>query len=108
MLNCCTMPRTIFGCWRSFFPNTATSGCTREELQHDRADAMEEAGAERAVELVGERRRLYAVHLRRRIHLVLPRREQHVDAAALEAGAIGVDRARVTVEILVGVRTAAG
>src|SRR5678815_4466188 len=29
MLNCCTIPRTIFSCWRSFLPNTATSGCTR-------------------------------------------------------------------------------
>ncbi len=72
-----------------------------EELQHDGAHAVEESGPGRALELLRERRRHHAVDLRRRIHLLFLRREQHVDAFVLEARAVGVDRPRIAVEVLV-------
>ena len=72
-----------------------------EELQHDRAYAVEKARTERAVELVADRRRLHAVDLRRRIHVVLVRREQYVDPFALELRTVGFERSRVAIEVLV-------
>ena len=72
-----------------------------EQLQDDRAHAVEETGSECAVELVGDQRRLHTVGLGRRIHVVLVRREQDVDALALETCAVRVEAPRVAVEILV-------
>ena len=41
------------------------------------------------------------MNLRRRIHLLLLRHEQNIDAFAPQALAIGFERARITVEVLV-------
>ena len=72
-----------------------------EELEDDRAHAVEEPGPRRALELLGERRRLDAIDLRRRIHLLFLRIEEHVDAFALEPRAVGLQRPRIAVEVLV-------
>ena len=73
-----------------------------EKLQHHRAYAVKKSRSERTFQLVGDRRRLHAIQLRHRIHFVLARREQHVDAALLELDAVGFERTRIPIEILVG------
>jgi drug/metabolite transporter (DMT)-like permease len=73
-----------------------------EQLEDDRAHAVEESGPRRALELLAKRRRLDAVDLRRRVHLLFLRIEEHVDPFALEARAISLQRPRIAVEVLVG------
>ena len=102
MLNCCTMPRTIFSCWRSFLPKTATSGCTRlkslsttvhtpsknpgRNAPSSSSRAAAAARGRPAASDTSPARR--ARTARRRLRL-------------LESGAVGLERARIAVEVLV-------
>ena len=59
------------------------------------------AGAELAIKLVLNRRRLDHIRLRLGVKVGLGRREQHADAGGGELVAVGLESARVLVEILV-------
>src|SRR5438046_8012887 len=72
-----------------------------EELQHYGAYAVEESRPRCAFKLFGQGRRSHAINLRCRVHLLFLRRETNVDAFALQTLAIGFERARITVEVLV-------
>ena len=62
---------------------------------------MEESRPRCAFKLFGQGRRSHAINLRCRVHLLFLRREKNVDAFALQTLAIGFERARITVEVLV-------
>ncbi len=73
-----------------------------EQLGHDRAHAAEEAGAEFAFQRIAERvGRLDAVFLRLRVQVLLGRREQHVDAFLFQLVDVGLEGARILVEVFV-------
>src|SRR5438552_1939865 len=72
-----------------------------EELQHYGAYAVEESRPRCAFQLLGQWRRDHTINLWCRVHLLFLRREQNVDAFTLQTLAIGFERARITVEVLV-------
>jgi hypothetical protein len=72
-----------------------------EQLEDDGGDAAEMTGAEFAIENILDSRRLDDVFLRLRVKIGFGRCKQHIDAGGSQLVAIGLEGARIFVEILV-------
>jgi hypothetical protein len=70
-------------------------------LSDDGGDAAEMAGAEFAIEHILDARRLDNVFLRLRVEIGFGRGEQDIDAGGSQLVAVGLEGARIFVEILV-------
>ncbi len=75
----------------------------RKQFQHDGGDTGEEAGTELALERIAQvGRRVDAEFLGLRVQVLLGRREQHVHAFLFQFFHVGLEGARVLVEVFVG------
>ena len=104
------MRRISASCWASFCPKKATSGAGEvQQLGDDGEHAVEVAGADGAFEALAHGARGDAdLRLAARVDLVDGRGEDDVRAGLLGELEVGVQGARVAVEVLARRRTGAG